>query len=1049
KVAPSDGSSNDYFGLALSGLGVSSFVVGAYGDDDQGPSSGSAYFFTSGSSNWVQTDKVVASDGYDYDRFGLPVSGMGGSCCVVGAHGDDDQGTYSGSAYVFTRSDSGSWLQGGKVVTSDGTAYDFFSLALSSISGRSFVAGAYGDDDHGSSSGSAYVFTKTSDSGGWSQAEKVVASDGGTKNDYFGRAVSGYIGQHFFIVGAYGDDDQGTMSGSAYVFTSDSSSSWVQAVKVVASDGNNNDYFGRAVSIISNSSFVVGSHGDDDLGPSSGSVYVFTQSSSSGSWAQAEKVVASDGSSEEYFGFALSGMDGNSFVIGANEEDVQGTDSGSVYVFTSGSGSWFQVSKVVAHDGSSIGWAVSSINGSSFVAGAPSDDDNGLSSGSVYVFTRTTTAPSTFAPTLTATSSNKKDFVYSQAKVVASDGNSGDYFGCAVGAYGSSYFIVLATDDHWGDEFGKAVSGISDNSFVVGAHEDASAYVFTRESSSWEQAFKVLASDDQTNDFGSAVSGMSESSFLVGAHEDGSQGSYAGSVYVFTRISGSWLHASKIIAQDGGSDDHFGYAVSSMDGSSFAVGAFGYGSQDQDSETGSVYVFTGSSGSWVQAGKVLASDGDSSYFGFAVSGISQGAFVAGACRDDEQGSYSGSAYVVTSSYGSWVQAEKVLASDGISDDYFGFAVSSITTSSFVVGAIGDDDHGSHTGSAYLFTLDSSEWVQAGKVLASDGSTSDFFGQSVYRVGGSSFAVGAPYDDDQGSSSGSVYVFSYYDEGTSNIPETNYYQIDKVVAQDGSANDWFGYAVGGLSKGLFVVGSVQDDDQGLLNSGSVHIFTDSFSGWVQEGKVVASDGGNQDFFGEAVARLDYSSFAVGAWASDNQGSASGSVYIFTSSAAFIWVQIDKVVASDGVSDDAFGAALASLSSSSLVVTAKYDDVQGLNSGSAYIFTSFEGSWLQAGKVVSLDEEATDDLLGRSAAALSGCSFVVGVSKDDDQGSSSGSAYIFTKSQTLVHTTDKIVASDGAVDDLFGKSVAMLNGTSFVVGAIGDDDQGSASGSVYVF
>ncbi len=73
--------------------------------------------------------------------------------------GNDDGGTDSGSAYVFTRT-GGVWSQQAKLTASDLAYADYFGVSVA-VSGDTAVIGAYGDDDGGSDSGSAYVFTRT------------------------------------------------------------------------------------------------------------------------------------------------------------------------------------------------------------------------------------------------------------------------------------------------------------------------------------------------------------------------------------------------------------------------------------------------------------------------------------------------------------------------------------------------------------------------------------------------------------------------------------------------------------------------------------------------------------------------------------------------------------------------------------------------------------------------------------------------------------------------------------------------------------------------
>ncbi|MTI29216.1 FG-GAP repeat protein, partial [Xanthovirga aplysinae] len=112
-----------------------------------------------------ETIKLTASDGAEYDYFGYSVS-ISGDQLVVGAYFDDDKGSSSGSAYLFEKPDGG-WVgmnETAKLTASDGTAHDYFG-AFVSISEDLVVVGAYGKDENGVDSGSAYLFEKPE--GGW------------------------------------------------------------------------------------------------------------------------------------------------------------------------------------------------------------------------------------------------------------------------------------------------------------------------------------------------------------------------------------------------------------------------------------------------------------------------------------------------------------------------------------------------------------------------------------------------------------------------------------------------------------------------------------------------------------------------------------------------------------------------------------------------------------------------------------------------------------------------------------------------------------------
>jgi len=149
-----DGSANDYFGVYVSISGDYA-IVGAYYDDDKGNESGSAYIFKRNGENWTEQDKITPADGEANDRFGGSVS-ISGDYAIVGAIGDNDNGPISGSAYIFKREGT-NWIQKEKLMASDGSANDYFGGTVS-MRGNHAIVASYADDDNGTDSGSAYVF---------------------------------------------------------------------------------------------------------------------------------------------------------------------------------------------------------------------------------------------------------------------------------------------------------------------------------------------------------------------------------------------------------------------------------------------------------------------------------------------------------------------------------------------------------------------------------------------------------------------------------------------------------------------------------------------------------------------------------------------------------------------------------------------------------------------------------------------------------------------------------------------------------------------------
>ncbi len=255
KLLADDGAADDRFGYSVSIDGITA-IVGAYLDDDSSSSaSGSVYIFQYTTTGWEQVAKLTAEDGAISDYFGFSVS-VSGTTAIVGAYNDDDNGSNSGSAYIFEQTDTG-WEQVANLTADDGVAGDHFGYSVS-ISGDTAIVGACLDDDNGSTSGSAYIFQYTAT--GWQQVAKLTAEDGAAL-DYFGFSVS--ISDTTAIVGAYSsDNDNGYYSGSAYIFQ-ETATGWEQVAKLTAGDGAERDYFGYNVSV-SGTTAIVGAFGDDN-----------------------------------------------------------------------------------------------------------------------------------------------------------------------------------------------------------------------------------------------------------------------------------------------------------------------------------------------------------------------------------------------------------------------------------------------------------------------------------------------------------------------------------------------------------------------------------------------------------------------------------------------------------------------------------------------------------------------------------------------------------------------------------------------------------------
>ena len=352
-------------------------------------------------------------------------------------------------------------------------------------------------------------------------------------------------------------------------------------------------------------------------------------------------------------------------------------------------------------------------------------------------------------------------------------------------------------------------------------------------------------------------------------------------------------------------------------------------------------------------------------------------FVVGAWMKNNN---AGAAYIYNSDGTGEV---KLTASDGAGNDRFGRSVA-VSDTKIIVGAPYDDDSGSTSGSVYVYNTDG---TGEQKILASDGASGDSFGWSV-AMSDSKIVVGARGDDNP-TDSGSAYV--YNTDGTGEL---------KITASDAAQSDDFGTSVA-VTDTHIVVGAPRDDDAGS-SSGSAYIYNLDGTGEV---KITASDGARDDYFGQSVA-ISGTKVIVGAWGNDDAGSSSGSAYVYNLDGT----GEQKITASDAAQSDQFGTSVA-ISDTKIVVAASGD---GGNKGAVYVYNT-DGTGEQK---ITASDGADGDRFG-SSVAIQGDKIIVGARFDDDAGSWSGSAYIYNLDGT---GEVKITASDGAADDRFGESVA---------------------------
>ena len=376
-----------------------------------------------------------------------------------------------------------------------------------------------------------------------------------------------------------------------------------------------------------------------------------------------------------------------------------------------------------------------------------------------------------------------------QQKIQAADKQASEYFGASVAISGETV-IVGATGDNsgygtarvfiksgstWNEQATLVPDGVSaatgtfgyscaidGDTAVVGCWaEDNSngtqagtVYVYTRSGSTWTQQAKLLASDaadtaQAFDNFGISVS-IDGDTIAVGAYGAESKGA----TYIYTRSGTSWTEQAKLLPSDLSHQDNFAVSVS-IDGDTVVVG-----SKWQDTggnEAGAAYIFVRSGVTWTQQAKIQASDKQGSdQFGSSVD-IDGDTVIVGAPYEDTVASDAGAAYIFTRSGTTWTEQAKIQNDDPILEDRFGLFVAISGDTAVVANQLDDTDPLIENGSACIFTRSGSTWTQQATLLASDKATGDQFGSSV-DIDGDTVVVGSKWQDTGGNAAGAAYIF---------------------------------------------------------------------------------------------------------------------------------------------------------------------------------------------------------------------------------------------------------------------------------------------------
>ena len=235
-----------------------------------------------------------------------------------------------------------------------------------------------------------------------------------------------------------------------------------------------------------------------------------------------------------------------------------------------------------------------------------------------------------------------------------------------------------------------------------------------------------------------------------------------------------------------------------------------------------------------------------------------------------------------------------------------------------------------------------------KAFAADGASLEDFGISVAVLGNTALIGADCATIDGNANQGAAYVFVY--DGSS----WSFQQ--KLVAADGAGDDYFGVSVA-LGTDIALVGASGTTIGEKTAQGAAYIFTREGTKWTQQAKLIADDGETGDDFGWSVALSDGTAVVGANSKTINDARAQGAAYVFIAEGPN-WVQQARLTALDGAEDDWFGWSVALSGNTVLVGTPKSDVLENIDQGAVYTFTRADGNWTEQSKLTAPDGEAYD-------------------------------------------------------------------------------------------
>ncbi len=250
KILPSRATQSAYFGNNINASN-SYLVVGSYygkkiatSDDKEGLAY--LYSFDETENEWKEVKKLQHENPQNRDLFGRDVSVYENNVLIT-AHGNDDEFTNSGAAYIFNKDEGGinHWGQQAILKPDEPQANAYFGWSADLYEEEVVIGSYYYDHDGKNNSGAAYVFKKSNQD--WTQAQKLIPDDV-KDDDKFGFAIA--LSENYLVISSpYAEVNGIARTGKVYVYKKTTSDQWEVVHTFTSPEPQEREYYGLALAV--------------------------------------------------------------------------------------------------------------------------------------------------------------------------------------------------------------------------------------------------------------------------------------------------------------------------------------------------------------------------------------------------------------------------------------------------------------------------------------------------------------------------------------------------------------------------------------------------------------------------------------------------------------------------------------------------------------------------------------------------------------------------------------------------------------------------------